>query len=178
MHICKFSYLKGSIRVALSWWQLKGLLFFCVSQRLMNIPMPLSYETHIQVEIALKTLHTSCHTHTLTIVSATCIELTFHQKKITCDSDYRLVKVALLWYVTEFSLFLPCSLFLFLLDLIKEPHQGTNKKHRFLLHIKTLIAAACIALKASLFSSLYSDFFLFNFTVKTFLFDNNLSNFC
>lgn len=28
MHICKFSYLKGSIRVTLSWCQLKGLLFF------------------------------------------------------------------------------------------------------------------------------------------------------
>lgn len=39
MHICKFSYLKGSIRVTLSWWQLKGLQFLYISQRLINNPV-------------------------------------------------------------------------------------------------------------------------------------------
>lgn len=40
----KCSYLTGSIRATLSWRQLKGLLFFCISQRLINVPIVARYE--------------------------------------------------------------------------------------------------------------------------------------
>lgn len=146
MHICKFSYLKGSIRVTLSWWQLKGLLFFCVSKRLMNIPMLASYEACVQVE------NTSCNAQTVTAVSATWIGLAFHQKQITCDGDYRLVKVALFWYITEFS----CSLsplLLLAVHLIEQHHRGTKiKSPLFYYLLNTLIASAYAALKPCLFS--------------------------
>ena len=106
MHICKFSYLKGSIRVTLSQWQLKGLLFFCLFQRLMNIPMPVSNVPCAQVENCMKNITriTAC-TNTDCVCHSRRSARPFHWKQITCDWDYGLVKVALLWCVAEFLSF-------------------------------------------------------------------------
>lgn len=147
MHICKFSYLKGSIRVTLSWWQLKGLLFFCVYQRLMNIPVPVRYETRVQVENCMKNItHTPRHAQTLTAVSATSMGIPFQQKQITCDWDYILVKVALLWYITEFAPFF-VSLFFCSLPFIglKNFTLAQNKEpSSFITYLKHGCSARCV----------------------------------
>lgn len=146
MHICKFSYLKGSIRVTLSWWELKGLLFFffCISQRLMNIPVHvMCYGASVQVENCTKNI-----THIVQCTNTDCSAgLPFHQKQITCDWDYRLVKVVLLWYITEFSLFRALSFtlpFVWLNCLSKIQ----NKEPNFLLPIKYINGCSLCRTKA------------------------------
>lgn len=118
MHICKFSYLKGSIRVTLSGWQLERSAVFLHLPKVNEYLCACELETRVQVEkTAWKThnSHKHTHTHTDQVVHKhwlQCLPLPlgfdFIQKQINCDWDYRLVKVALLWCMTE--CFLPLSL--------------------------------------------------------------------
>lgn len=132
MHICKCSHLKGSIRVTLSRWQLKGPLFSRVSQRLMNVPMPVSYEPRAQVENCMKNIMP----HIVARTNTDCSVCPLTTKWITCDWDYRLV--ALLEFLR-----------------LKESHQGTIIKSFPSLAIKNINSSGLWRIKGSFVFTVY-----------------------